>query len=50
MVTKAMILLIGNQNNQGITYWIDSIRNFVSIGIWSQQVIKFGFTFLKGIY
>ena len=46
MVTKAMILLIGNHNNQGTTYWIDSIRNFVSIG--SQQLIKFGFTFLRG--
>ena len=46
MVTKAMILLIGNHNNQGTTYWIDSIRNFVSIG--NQQLIKFGFTFLRG--
>ena len=45
---KAMILLIGNRNIQGTTHWIDSIRNFASIGIWSQQVIKFWLTFLKG--
>ena len=49
MVMKAMILLIGNHNNQGTTHWIDSIRNFASISIWSQQVFKFGFTFLKGL-
>ena len=45
-MTKAMILLIGNHNNQATTYWIDSIRNFVNIR--SQQLIKFGFTFLRG--
>ena len=43
MVMKAMILLIGNHNNQGTTYWIDSIRNFVSIG--NQQLIKFDLLF-----
>ena len=41
MVTEVMILLIGNHKNQGTTYW-----NFVSIR--SQQLIKFGFTFLRG--
>ena len=46
MVMTALILLIGNHNNQGTTYWIDSIRNYISIG--NQQLIKFWFTFLRG--